>query len=64
MEESVKKPNPKLDFENVEHVNEIVREAVRQALGRHKVMKNPVPSWDGEKVEMVQPEDLPEPDKA
>lgn len=51
----------RLDFENVEEVNEIVREAVRKALSHHKDINNPVPSWDGKKVEMVQPKDLPEP---
>lgn len=63
MEEGMSEPTKKLDFENVEEVNEKVREAVRKALGHHKDIKNPVPSWDGSKVEMVQPEDLPAPDE-
>lgn len=50
----------KLDFENVEAVNEKVRQAVRNALSHHKDINNPVPSWNGTKVEMVQPKDLPE----
>ena len=54
-------PDKKLDFENVEEVHEKVTEAVRQALGRHKRMKNPLPTWDGNGVKIVAPEDLPDP---
>ena len=52
----------KLDFENVEAVNEKVRNAVRKALSHHKDINNPVPSWNGKEVEMVQPKDLPSQD--
>ncbi len=64
MESTLKKPGQKkIDFENVEQVSQKVREAVRRALSRHKVMKNPLPTWDEDHVRIVQPEDLPGPDQ-
>lgn len=60
MEKAVSQSKKKMDFENVEQVDQKVRQAVRQALSRHKEIKNPLPTWDGEEVKMVEPEDLPD----
>lgn len=49
-----------VDFDNKEAVNQKVTEAVRRAIQRNKQMGNPLPEWDGEKVKVVPPEDLPE----
>ncbi|MBN8689571.1 MAG: hypothetical protein J0L72_02135 [Armatimonadetes bacterium] len=54
------KNNTRTDFDNVDDVDQKVRDAVRQALARHKEMKNPLPTWDGNGVKIVAPEDLPE----
>ena len=41
-----------------------LRQAVQEALRRHKLAGNPVAIWKHDRVEWVQPEDIPEQDEA
>lgn len=48
-----------VDFDDQEAVHQRVTEAVRRAIQRNKAIGNPLPEWDGERVKVVAPEDLP-----
>ncbi len=48
-----------VDFEDPDAVHQRVTEAVRRAVRRNKEMGNPLPEWDGERVNLVAAEDLP-----
>ena len=41
-----------------------LREAVQEALRHHKLAGNPVAVWRDERVEWIQPEDIPDPSES
>lgn len=41
-----------------------MRQAVQEALQRHKLAGNPVAVWRNGRVEWIQPEDIPEPSQS
>lgn len=53
-----------LFVEHGEAIEEILRHAVRQALLEHKRAGNPVAAWDGEKVVLISPDEIPVEDPA
>jgi hypothetical protein len=58
--------NPRTDLTPAERVDDIPRilralkEAVQEALQRHKRDGNPVAVWRNDRVEWIPPEDIPE----
>lgn len=60
---SVTHPTELTPAERVEDIPRILgalRQAVREALQRHKRDGNPVAVWRNERVEWIQPEDIPD----
>jgi hypothetical protein len=37
-----------------------MREAMKNALNKHRALGNPLPDWDGKQVKIIAPEDLPD----
>lgn len=44
---------------DVTRILDAMREAVREALARHKLAGNPVAAWKDGRVVWIQPEDIP-----
>ena len=57
---------PRPDLSPADRVNDTPRvlralqQAVREALRMHKLMGNPVAVWRNDRVEWIQPEDIPD----
>lgn len=45
--------------DDIQRTARALREAVQEALRRHKRAGNPVAIWRGARVEWIQPEDIP-----
>lgn len=50
----------KVDFEDEQELDKTMREAMKNALKKHRALGNPLPEWDGKKVKIIAPEDLPD----
>ena len=56
--------SPAERVDDVSRTLRALRRAVQEALWRHKLAGNPVAIWKHDRVEWVQPEDIPERDEA
>jgi len=54
-------PAPADRVDDLPTIQKALRQAVQEALLRHKRDGNPVAVWRNSRVEWVQPEDIPEP---
>jgi hypothetical protein len=50
-------------FSNGKEIDEALQGAVREALFQHKKAGNPIVSWEGGKIVLIQPEDIVVDDK-
>jgi|688.fasta_scaffold24793_6 hypothetical protein len=50
----------KVDFEDEQELDKTMREAMKNALNKHRALGNPLPDWDGKQVKIIAPEDLPD----
>jgi hypothetical protein len=50
--------------DDIPRILRALREAVQEALQRHKLAGNPVAIWKDGRVEWVRPEDIPAPDSS
>lgn len=57
--ESEPNPPPWQRVEDLPRILQAMRQGVREALLRHKLLGNPVAVWRNNRVEWVQPEDIP-----
>lgn len=46
--------------DDIPRITHALRQAVREALRVHKLMGNPVAVWNNDRVEWIQPEDIPD----
>jgi len=57
-------PTPAERVEDIPRMVRALRQAVTEALQRHKLAGNPVAVWREGRVEWVRPEDIPSPDES